>query len=161
MVVRIELQALAHAEGLYEALQDERIYTFLDELPPKSVEAVRERTKRLLAGAPVESGETWLNWTVYEDDIVVGYTQATISRDGTANLAFVLSPSVWGRSIAHTACLLTLAELNEQSSVVELIADTNIENERSQALLERLGFHRTHIDGPDVFYKLTLKSTAK
>jgi len=153
MTVRIEIQSEAHAQGLFDALGDARIYEFLDEEAPKSVMAVRDRIRRLGAGAPVSGGETWLNWTVFEGDVVVGYTQATIENDGTASLAYVLSPSVWGRSIAYAACVLTLAEIRLRHSVVEFVADTEADNLRSQALLERLGFRQSHQDGNDVFYK--------
>lgn len=157
MTVKIEAQIAAHADGLYDALRDERIYKFLDEAPPKSVEAVRERIERLLLGAPASSGEIWMNWTVTEADTVVGYTQATIQKDGTASLAYVLSPRVWGRSVAYAACVLTLADIKDRTSVVEIVADTEAHNTRSQALLERLGFRRTHAEGQDVFYKLTFE----
>jgi RimJ/RimL family protein N-acetyltransferase len=157
MTVRIEPQIAAHADGLYDALQDERIYKFLDDAPPNSVGAVRERIERLLQGPPASSGEVWMNWTVFEGAAVVGYTQATIRKDGTASLAYVLSPTVWGRSVGHAACVLTLADLRDRTSVVKVVADTEAQNDRSQALLDRLGFRRTHADGQDVFYELTFE----
>ena len=156
MAITVEHQTIAHSEGLFLALQDERIYEFLDEVPPKSIDAVRAVIERRQKGAPRSSGETWLNWTVFEDDVVVGYTQATLRQDGTASLAYVLSPNVWGRSVAYTACVLTLAELEAFRSITELIADTEKQNIRSQALLERLGFIRDHEDEHDVYFKRTL-----
>ncbi len=155
MVIRIEPQKIAHAEGLYLALQDRRIYEFLDDKAPDSIQAVRQRIEWLLVGAPASSGEVWMNWTVFENTIVLGYTQATIRDDGTASLAYALSPSVWGRSVAHTACKLTLAEIETLTSIAKIIADTEVRNMRSQALLERLGFQRTHEDEQDVYYKRT------
>lgn len=155
VAVRIEPQSAAHADGLFEAIRDERIYEFLDDAPPKSVKAVRERIERLLAGAPETSGEIWMNWTVFDGENVVGFTQATILADGTASLAYVLSPSVWGRSVAHAACLLTIADIKDHTAVVRFVADTEVDNKRSQALLGRLGFRQSHTDGPDVFYTLT------
>ncbi|MBG6204649.1 RimJ/RimL family protein N-acetyltransferase [Labrenzia sp. EL_13] len=156
MAIAIEHQTAADAEGLFLALQDERIYEFLDEVPPDSSDAVRAVIERRLKGAPRSSGETWLNWTVFEDDVVVGYTQATLGQAGTASLAYVLSPNVWGRSVAYTACVLTIAELKATGSITALTADTKIKNVRSQALLERLGFNRNYADEHDVFYKRIL-----
>lgn len=152
MAVTIEPQNITHAEGLYAALQDRRIYSFLDQEPPKSVEGLRERIARLSKGAPANTGQTWLNWTVFEAGVIVGYTQATINASGIASLAYVLTPDVWGRSIAHSACSLTIAELEALPVVVNIVADTQEGNARSQALLKRLGFHRTHQAGADINY---------
>ena len=52
VAVTIEPQDITHAEGLYAALQDRRIYSFLDQEPPSSVEGLRERIARLSKGAP-------------------------------------------------------------------------------------------------------------
>lgn len=154
MTVTIEPQTQDHASGLFDALQDERIYQFLDDGPSVSVQALHDRIGRLQAGAPADSGEAWLNWTVFEHGAIVGYTQATIYDTGTASLAFVLSPQVWGKSVAYAASNLTLVELKNRPDVSEIVADTEVENLRSQALLERLGFRRTHVTGQDVFYAL-------
>ncbi|MDT0684183.1 GNAT family N-acetyltransferase [Roseicyclus sp. F158] len=149
----IEPQDPSHADGLYAALRDRRIYTFLDQEPPTSVEGVRERIERIGRGAPPGTGQTWLNWTVFDRGTVVGYTQATIDAGGVASLAYVLTPRVWGRSIAFAACDLTIAELEALPAVVEITADTEEGNARSHALLRRLGFQRTHQAGEDVFYR--------
>ncbi len=152
--IHIEPQAVEHAAGLFAALQDPRIYEHLDDGPPLSVEAVADRIGRLLQGAPKDCGETWLNWTVFEGDNVVGYTQATVYDDGTASLAYVLSPQAWGRSIAYAAANLTIDLLKAMPSVERIVADTEPGNTRSKALLRRLGFAFTHECDGDVFYQL-------
>ena len=152
--VRIEPQVREHAEGLFAALQDERIYKHLDDGPPESVQALSERIGRLLQGAPADCPETWLNWTVFEGDTVVGYTQATVYDDGNASLAYVLSPQAWGRSIAYAAANLTIDLLKAMPSVERIVADTEPGNTRSKALLRRLGFAFTHECDGDVFYQL-------
>lgn len=153
--ITLEPQDPAHAAGLYDALRDPRIYAFLDEEPPISIQALRDRLVRLSKGAPVDTGQTWLNWTVFEGDIVVGYTQATMDANGIASLAYVLTPRVWGRSVAHAACVLTIAELEAHPLVLEIVADTDAENTRSKTLLQRLDFQQTHQVGQDIFYKQT------
>ena len=50
--VTLARQLPEHAEGLYASLRDPRIYAFLDGGPPRSVEDVRDRIERLLAGGP-------------------------------------------------------------------------------------------------------------
>ena len=93
--VKIAPQDLSHAEGLYAALRDPRIYAFLDDAPPESLQSLHARMARLAKGAPEGSGQIWLNWTVFEGEVVVGYTQATIEADGTARAAYVFSPGIW------------------------------------------------------------------
>lgn len=152
MTVRIAPQAPAHASALFEALRDPRIYAFLDGGPPASAGEVEDRIRRLQAGAPPESGQTWLNWTVFEGDTALGYTQATIEASGTASLAYVLSPRAWGRSVAYEACRLTLAQLSARPDVTAFIADTEDGNARSRALLARLGFRHVRTEGTDLHF---------
>lgn len=158
MAITIKHQTAEHAQGLFLALQDKRIYQFLDDKPPNSIEALRGVIERRMRGAPASTGETWLNWTVFEDDTVVGYTQATIAEDGKASLAYVLSPTAWGRSVAYTACIMTMAEIETSASVTEFMSDTEKKNILSQALLERLGFIRRYEDENNVYYKRTLSN---
>ncbi len=140
MHVRLEPQAEHHAAGLFKALQPREIYQFLDGEPPVSVEAVQQRIVRQNNGPQDGSRTRWLNWVVFVDNTVAGYTQATVDADGTANLAYVFSPLFWGKSVAYQACHLTIAELGESGLAHRLIADTEINNIRSRRLLIRLGF---------------------
>jgi RimJ/RimL family protein N-acetyltransferase len=150
--VALAPQHPGHAEGLFACLQDPRIYAFLDGDPPRSVEDVREQIERLMAGGPPDGSEIWLNWTVFLGDGIVGSTQATILKTGSASIAYVLSPTVWGQGVAQTAAELTMAELAANHGISHLLADTETGNLPSQRLLRRLEFRRTHREGHDVFY---------
>ena len=155
-MVRIEPQHPDHAEGLFAALCDPRIYAFLDDAPPQSIEAVRQRIHRLIAGPPPERLETWLNWSVFLDETIVGYTQATLHNQTSATLAYVFSPIVWGNGTAEQAVDLTIATLAGQHGVIKLTADTDVRNLPSQGLLGRLRFVQTHQHGCDIFYERQL-----
>lgn len=150
-------QSMAHADGLFAALSDPRIYRFLDEEPPTSVQFIKDRISRQLVGGPPDRSALWLNWTVFQNDGIVGYTQATIrtATDNkiTASIAYVMSPMVWGKDVAQVAVEQTINTLKTQHKVTELVADTDQENRASQRLLLRLGFAETHRDGCDIFYK--------
>ncbi len=152
--VTIEPQAPSHAGALYDVLRDLQIYTFLDDLPPSSAEALEQRIIRLLEGAPDGSGESWYNWTVFVDETVAGYTQATVYDDGRADLAYVISPECWGQSIAYKASLLTIEQMKTIAGVRQIIADTECGNIRSQRLLDRLGFAHSYTQGNDMFFSL-------
>lgn len=141
-----------HAEGLFASLADPRIYAHLDGGPPRSVEEVHDRIERLMVGGPPDRSEIWLNWTVFRGETIVGTTQATVFRNRTASLAYVLSPSVWGKGVAQAAAELTMRELASFHGISQLVADTETGNLPSQRLLRRLGFVETHRDGGDIFY---------
>jgi len=150
--VTLARQHPEHAEGLYAALRDPQIYAFLDGGPPRSVDDVRERIERLTEGCPPDGSEIWLNWTVFHGESIVGSTQATIVKTGSASIAYVLSPTVWGKGVAQRAAELTMAELTERHGVSHLLADTETGNLPSQRLLHRLGFSETHREGRDIFH---------
>jgi len=150
--VRIEPQAERHAEDLFAALQAPELHEFLGSAPPASVEEVRQRILRQNRGPRNDSGDIWLNWIVLVDNDIAGITQSTITPDGTANLAYVLSPAFWGRSLGYEACRLTLLELSKMKNVKSVVADTERGNLRSAALLMRLGFKQVREIGDDVFY---------
>lgn len=154
--VRLEPQTPDHAEGLFAVLADPRVHSFLDSDPPPDVEAVRDRILRLMTGGPPDGSETWLNWTVFQGDRIAGTTQATIQPPGTAILAYILSPEVWGTGIARRAAELTMRELKECHAVSRLVADTETGNLASQGLLRKLGFSETHRAGNDIHYARAL-----
>ncbi len=135
------------------ALQALELHEFLGSTPPASVEEVRQRILRQNRGPQDDSGDIWLNWIVFVDGIVAGFTQSTITPDGTANLAYVLSPSFWGRSLGYEACRLTLIALSKMGNVKSVVADTERSNLRSAPLLTRLGFQPVRESGDDVFYQ--------
>lgn len=153
MTLRLEPQAEHHAEGLFAALQHPDIYPFLGSAPPASVDAVRQRIARQNRGPTDGSAARWLNWVILVDEVVAGYTQATIAENGVANLAYVLAPAYWGRSLAYEACRQTLIALSKTDGVKTVIADTEKANLRSAALLARLGFRPVSETGTEVFYE--------
>ena len=150
----IEPLDVQHVDGLFAALSDGRVYAFLDEGPPASRQWLRERIERLKAGGPLDRRERWLNWAVIHDGSVVGYVQATVDAEATAQIAYVLSTQAWGRSVAYRACRMMLRILWADHGVIRIVADTETGNVRSQRLLQRLGFRRTGRKGNDLLYAL-------
>jgi len=61
-------------------------------------------------------------------------------RDSRAELAFDLSPEVWGRGIATYACAALVDWAHEQAGVVRVQATALQSNPRSAAVLLRCGF---------------------
>lgn len=146
---RVVLEPLvpAHADLLYEPLQDDRLYHFIDEERPSSVEALRQRYAFLAAGALPDRDETWRNWLVRRRGTgrPLGTVQATIRPVGAASIAYVFLPPAWGRGYATEAVAIVLGELRTVHDVGVAQAEIDPGNERSIRLVRRLGFEQTGV----------------
>lgn len=142
--LRIEGLRREHAAALFAALADPSIYVYIPEDPPESADALAGRYARLAEGAPAGSGQIWLNWAVRlrGSPAYIGTLQATVLRDRTASIAYVLAPLHWGHGYATEACRWLLGHLAIERRVVEFQATTDVRNEASWRLLERLRFVR-------------------
>ena len=145
----MELFVVAHAEALYELLKDPRLYEFLDDAPPASAAAVRERVARSESRRSPDGREHWLNWVVRDAaGQVAGYVQATvpIPADPAAdlgadtNIAYIFAPSHWGRGLAAGATreMMQIVARDHGATAFKVSADRR--NARSIALARKLGF---------------------
>ncbi len=134
-------QIAAHADAMFELLNDTAVYTHLDDSPPASAAALRERFERLESRASADGRQQWLNWVVRLDSgAIAGFVQATVCADGLAWVAFVLGQAFWGQGHAHRATGTMLNELSTHYGVSHCMATADQANRRSLALLARLGF---------------------
>lgn len=145
------------ADELFPLLQDDRIYEYLDQPAPDSLENLRDRHAFMLDPGSSPPGELWLNWLVNvgEDRSSAGTVQATVDvESNTAEIAYVLSPTFWGLGIASAAVRLMLVELAEKHGVQTFVASIDPRNARSLALATRLGFVATARPQDDTTNKL-------
>jgi [ribosomal protein S5]-alanine N-acetyltransferase len=154
---RLQLEPIVadHAEVLFEVIGDPVLYEHLDERPPESVDALRERYRLLEARTSPDRSEHWLNWAVrrIEDGRYVGVVQATVSADASAWIAYVLSRGWWGHGYATEATAAIVALLEAEWGVFEFHAAVDKANGRSIAVLHRLGFVGTGGgDGGDLHF---------
>lgn len=134
-------QTAAHADAMFELLNDAAVYTHLDDSPPASAGALRERFERLESRASADGRQQWLNWAVRLDSgAIAGFVQATVCAGGLAWVAFVLGQAFWGQGHAHRATRAMLDELSTHYGVTHCLATADRANRRSLALLARLGF---------------------
>ena len=148
---RLALEPLErrHAALLFETLSDTAIYTFIPFDPPKSVETLAERYERLQVGRSANEKEIWLNFALrkLEGNVYLGTVQATITGK-RAFVAYELGPRHWGQGYAGEAVRALVGHLFSSYGLVpkpaegvEVIrAETDTRNDRSAALLKRLGF---------------------
>src|SRR4051812_43240879 len=100
----LEPLVAAHAQAMYEVLDDPELYRFVDDGPPASVEALRERYARLESRQSADGLQAWLNWIVRPTNgAAIGFVQATV-EEHTAWVAFMFRRESWGQGHATRAC---------------------------------------------------------
>jgi RimJ/RimL family protein N-acetyltransferase len=148
--VTLEPQVATHADAMFAVLSDPAIYEH-ENAPPASVDALRERYRKLETRRSGDGREQWLNWVVrLPDGELAGYVQATVYPEGyagglhrlaaRADIAYEFASCYWGRGLARVAVLAMIDELVGQYHVRSLSAVLKRSNERSRRFLERLGF---------------------
>lgn len=140
-VLVLEPQVVGHAEAVFEVLRDPALYAF-EGAPPESLEAVRERLRRLESRRSPDGSQQWLNWVVRPapNGAPIGFVQATVFGDRNAAVAYLLARSHWGRGLASHAVETMLTELATRYGVRSATAVLKTANLRSLRLLQRLQF---------------------
>jgi RimJ/RimL family protein N-acetyltransferase len=140
----LEPLVVSHAQTLYPLLQDARLYTYIPEDPPASVEALATRYRRLEARRSPDGQEIWLNWAarLTATNDYVGTFQATTEPDQIALLAYMVFPQWQGRGYAREGCTEVLEYLAREHGVRLVVAEIDTRNRASFRLVESLGFAR-------------------
>jgi RimJ/RimL family protein N-acetyltransferase len=139
-------------EALVPVLHDAQVYAFLGGLPTRDDFILGLR--RAIAGPPATSaGEHWINYGVRLAGTgeLIGRVQATVHGD-LAEVAFLYSPSAWGRGYATEGLLWLHEHLRRYAHVSTFWATTQPGNLRSGALLRRAGYARAAIQGLPMLY---------
>lgn len=148
---RLSLEPLApqHAAEMFPLLLDPAIYRYLDYGPPASVEALYDLYMRLQAGRSDDGSEVWLNWLLRlhaGHRKAIGYVQATVTPGSQAFVGYVVASSHWSHGYAAEAMTAMLEHLSTAHPVPVIRAVVEIDNARSIALLQRLGFQAVAFD---------------
>jgi len=138
----IEKLTEAHADLLFGAYQDNRIYTYIPGQPPPSLKALRREFKEFEEGAPPDSNEVWLNWVINRvaDQQILGTLQATLTADDQLWIGYTIAPMYWGNGVASEALRLLLDELRRRFGAHPVLASVDTRNLASIRVLERNGF---------------------
>ncbi len=157
--VTLEPQLASHAAELYAVISDPTLYEFIDNKEPASEAALRERLQRIESRRSPDGTEHWLNWVVRNPaGEVVGYVQATVTPDLSAEIAYVLGRAHWRKGYGAAACRAMIGELRSIYGVTRLTATLDPANTASVALLTKLGLGLVWADEPgqEVGYALNL-----
>jgi RimJ/RimL family protein N-acetyltransferase len=134
-----------HADALFAGLSDSRLYAFIDDSPPQTIEQLRQRYQRLERRSSSDGSETWLNWAIYSqaDARYAGYAQATLYDQKMASLGYVIFFDEWGKGFGTEAMRGVIDYLTAVYRVQHFDATVDSRNTRSRRILEKLGFHET------------------
>lgn len=141
---RLVLEPLvrAHARDLFALLQDERLYRYYNDAPPRTIETLEQRYEAWAARKSPDGTQTWLNYAVrLKNEGYVGWVQATIASS-TAIIGYDIFPHFWRQGYATEAITALINELWRSHHVAVVAATVDTENVASIRLLERLGFVR-------------------
>ncbi|MFF0791699.1 GNAT family N-acetyltransferase [Streptomyces spiralis] len=155
--------AVEHAEEMSAVLSDPDLHTFVGGAPA-TVQALRGRYERLVAGSP-DPGVSWCNWLIQlcDADCLTGTVQATVTRDGhggVAEIAWVVGTPWQRRGIATEAARGLVAWLRGQG-VRTVIAHIHPDHKASAAVATGIGLTPTDQwhDG-EVRWRLTIGAAA-
>ncbi len=150
--VRTEPLTEAHADELYQGFLDARIYSFIPEQPPQSLEAMHREYREFVEGAPSGSNEVWLNWAVRElsTSQCIGTVQVTVYSGGLLWVGYKLTPSAWSNGYATEAVVWLLAELSGRFSGKTALAAVDTRNIASIRVLEKVGFVRLRMEAATI-----------
>jgi [ribosomal protein S5]-alanine N-acetyltransferase len=134
----------AHASKLYERMEDERLYRFIPQDPPDTLQALEDRYGFLSGRRSPDGREAWLNWAVRErgSGEYAGTLETTVYDKGTAIIAYMVFVPYQRRGIAAEACGRLLEHLFEDYRVGMVAAELDTRNAASIALVENLGLER-------------------
>jgi RimJ/RimL family protein N-acetyltransferase len=138
----LEPLRLEHAAPLYTALQDPRLYTYIPDDPPTSLDALQRRYRRWERRASPDGREIWLNWAarLRARSEWIGTFQATISEDRQAVLAYMIFSPFQRKGFARAGCLRVIRHLVDGYGVRVVAAEIDTRNAGSIALVRSLGF---------------------
>lgn len=133
-----------HAAPLHEHLLDERLYEFIPQDPPSSLQRLEDRYRVLSSRRSPDGREAWLNWAVRlrDNGDYAGVLEATVYGNRTAEIAYTVFVPHQRRGIASEAGASILAHLFDDCRVDVVAAEVDTRNAASVALLESLGFRR-------------------
>jgi ribosomal-protein-alanine N-acetyltransferase len=131
-----------HAARLFTALQDPRLYTYIPDDPPASLEALQSRYRRWERRGSADGHEVWLNWAacLRTGAEWVGAFQATVIEQHTALLAYMIFSPYQRQGFAREGCQRIIEHLADGYGVEVVAAEIDTRNTRSIALVEALGF---------------------
>jgi RimJ/RimL family protein N-acetyltransferase len=140
-VVTLEPRTMAHARELFAVVAEPALYEFIEEDPPVSVEALRNKLSRSESRRSPDGSEHWLNWIVRDESAhIAGHVQATVAANLETNVAYVFGSAFGGRGIATEAVRQMIDIVAAEFGVTKFFIIAERRNVKSIDLARRLKF---------------------
>ncbi|MGH7706599.1 MAG: GNAT family N-acetyltransferase [Vulcanimicrobiaceae bacterium] len=156
LTARLVLRPLtvADADLLFDEMRDPEHFRYIPRDPPQTRDELRAMFARFAAG-PAHADETWDNWIVVrrDDEAPIGSVQLTIRQDRTATFGYWILRSQWRQGYAREACTAVLDHLARGRRALRAVAEIDVRNAASLALVEALGFTRVAETANADFFK--------
>ncbi len=159
----LEPLVASHAVHIYRQLQDERLYQFIPQEPPTSLQLLETRYSALSSRLSPDRQQAWLNWAVsLRAGRYIGTLEATVYANRTAAIAqgavakpiaYMIFPSFWRQGYAKEGCLQLLNHLFNDYQVNLVAAEIDTRNVASIELIKSLGFKRVSTKENADFFK--------
>lgn len=134
--LRMRPQSVDDAEALFDALSDVDLMRYWSSAPHRCIDETRAYLGDRVGDLK------WRGWTMAlaHDGRAIGTLGAGEVRPGVVEIGYLLARPYWGQGLAREAvsCLLDLLFVDEGWR--RACADTDPDNEASNALLRALGF---------------------
>jgi RimJ/RimL family protein N-acetyltransferase len=137
----------SHADLLFEAMSEPRIYRWISALPPPTLEHLQRRWTAAESHGSNSEGEIDLNWAVRRssDGRYIGKLDAAVAKNKVAtNVGYIVFLPFWNQGYA-TEAVRALASYLERQGVVEQRALVTQGNDASARVLTKSGFVRTRV----------------
>ena len=132
----------SHSNDLFTVMSNQKIYKYVDESPYTNKDKLFKRYDFLSKGAPPESNQEWLNWTIKlkNSNNYIGLLQATIYKNQRTEIGYLLSQKYWSNGYATEAVKYLCEYLFKYKNVKKIIASIDTQNLFSIKLVEKLHF---------------------
>lgn len=150
--LRLEPLLAAHAEVLFGPFSDPALYRYLPTDPPASLDALRDRYRRLESRRSGDGSELWLNWVGFSGAAPACLIEASVLPERVVQVAYFTFAPYQRQGYAREALEAVVGHLHKALSLTAARALLDTRNEASWRLLERVGFKRLRtIVGADEF----------
>lgn len=133
-----------HAELLFNELQNDELYIYIPQRPPKSVSELSEKYLRWSHRKSKDNKEYWLNYVIFDNKInkYVGTLQVTVEASGKTYIAYEVFPKYQRHKVATRTIKYLINFIFNTFEVEQVNAHVDTRNVASYKLLESIGFVR-------------------
>lgn len=144
--LHLEALRVDHAEEMASLLDDPRLHTYVGG-QPETLEQLRERYRRQVAGCSVDGSRLWFNWVLRHQPTgrAIGLVQVSVStqeKATVAEIAWIVGSDYQGRGYACQAAETVVSWLDE-IGVESVIAYVHPDHRASMAVATSIGMRPT------------------